>query len=301
MRLSVLDRAAVGAPITRMGVSFFPTYLVQPDGPAILTGPDAGVTVAERPDAEVPALDATGPGGGPALLVEGQTLVGGRQTRTLGVSVLVPAGVTVEIPVNCVEQGRWGGAGDFGASRTFTSRRLRRVKQLAMVENLRERKVRRSDQGAVWAAVRDELHRLDLDSPTVSFDAVEDSFERDTGLAEASSELARLGPLPGQCGVVIAHGGRVVSAEVFGSADLLAAHWEAVVRAALLDAPGVVRGRPSPGAALRFLRGVATARPTEHDAVGLGREHHIRTTWIVAQGLTWEDRLVHASAFALAH
>jgi len=32
----------------------------------------------------------------------------------------------------------------------------------------------------------------------------------------------------------------------------------------------------------------------------LGRELHLRTDRVVAQGLTWDERLIHASAFVLA-
>ena len=76
-------------------------------------------------DAEVPTLVATNDGDTPVLLVEGETVVGGQQDRTLNVSVLVPAGASVEIPVSCVQAGRWNGGRRFTKGKTYTSRRVR--------------------------------------------------------------------------------------------------------------------------------------------------------------------------------
>ena len=78
------------------------------------TGPTTGVIISERPDAEVPTLVAYNPTLSPVLLMEGETVTGGRQNRVLNVSVLIPAGATIDIPVSCVEQGRWNGGSEFG-------------------------------------------------------------------------------------------------------------------------------------------------------------------------------------------
>ncbi len=43
----------------------------------------------------------------PVLILDGQILSGGRQTRICNTSVLVGAGQKVDIDVSCVEQGRW--------------------------------------------------------------------------------------------------------------------------------------------------------------------------------------------------
>ncbi len=43
----------------------------------------------------------------PVLILDGQILSGGRQTRVCNTSVLVGAGQKVDIDVSCVEQGRW--------------------------------------------------------------------------------------------------------------------------------------------------------------------------------------------------
>lgn len=297
--LTILEHASIGRPVNRGGLSFFPVYIHQ-DGRIIATGPSVGVHITERPDAEVPTLQVFNPTAHPVLLVEGETVTGGRQSRVLNVSVLVPAGATIDIPVSCVEQGRWSGANEFGRGRMLASRRVRRTKIDGVRTNIERTGHKASDQGAVWHAISNELQRLDAHNPTGSFIEAERVFDRDRGLAQTTDELVAMGPLPGQCGVVIAHGGRVLSADVFANPDTFACQWEAIVRGAMLEATGESAGRASATRALEFLHRLAAGKAELAPGVGLGREHHITGKRVIGQALMWDGFLVHASAFAAA-
>ncbi len=300
MQLLSLKDAAVGAPITRVGVSIFPVY-TRPSGGTIITGPSAGVIISERPDAEVPTLVAQNPTSSPVLLMEGETVTGGLQNRVLNVSVLIPAGATVNIPVSCVEQGRWNGGREFGRGSALAPRRVRRTKTEGVSQRIAHSGLKHTDQGAVWHTVGRELDRLDVKNITGSLLDADRVIDRDDVIRRSVDELVAKGPLPGQCGVVIAHGRRVVSVDVFANPDLLACQWEQIIRAALLDAPGeATTGRPSASKALAFLRGFAEGSSQLAPGVGLGREHHVSSKRLVGQALVWDDVLVHASAFATA-
>ena len=309
--LARLKHVALGAPITRAGVSLFPLHLTNDTIVAdsrvasIATSAD-GLEITEQGSAVVPGITVTNPLDRPVLLVEGETITGGQQNRVLNVSVLVPAQSTLTVPVSCVEAGRWGGSARFDRGTTFATRRVRRTKVESVGRDVASNELHRSDQGAVWHVIDHELNRLKVDSSTNAMHSLEALLDAPSEaashdhLAEAVDELVRLGPLPGQCGVVIAHGARIVSAEVFASSELLAANWSALVRAALLDAPEHVTGRPSLERALRFVHRLTRARAVEADGVGLGREVHLRSPRIVGQVLILDGAVVHASAFALA-
>jgi hypothetical protein len=297
--INQLSKASVGSPITRAGVSIFPVYLHQAT-PGFLTGPDSRLQVTERPGASVPTLVVTNPNGVPVLITEGETLNGGWQNRVVNVSVLVPADAELDIPVSCVEAGRWGGQREFGQRGPKAPRRVRRGATVSVTENLRHAQTRHSNQGAVWEAVDFELEANGIDAPTRAVEQLAERERRDHRLADAIAELVARGPLPGQCGIVVAHGRRVVAAEIYGSGDLLTAAWETLIRGYLLEARREPKGTPSATKALRFLEKASQRVVAVSDSVGLGREHRIASSNIAGQALTIDDLLVHASAFALA-
>lgn len=66
-----------------------------------------GLLVEEHAGGTVPTLVAHNSTNADYLLIAGQLLSGGKQNRGLNADLLVGAGQRAEIPVTCVEQGRW--------------------------------------------------------------------------------------------------------------------------------------------------------------------------------------------------
>ena len=299
MDIALLEGLTIGAPATYNGVTVFPVTggTKVPDGLQIGS---EGVTVSELESAEVPTLLVTNTTDQPVLLLEGEVLEGGQQTRTLNVSVLVPANSSVEVPVSCVEAGRWGGERGFRRSNYMTSREVRTRKLVGVQRNLRLMPgYKASDQGAVWGAVSDSLERHQTSSPTSSFEEVRAAaYERDDARREATDRLIATGPEAGQTGVVVAVDGKVVSAELFGSPELLAARWEQIVRSVMFESGFQDAGSVTAADAEAFLRRLATAEVQPAAGVGIGEERHLQNEDLVAQALVLDDALVHASVFS---
>ncbi len=293
-----LEHVAVGAPITRLGVSLFPLYLHQA-APDIAVG-EQDLVIEELPTAEVPTLRFTNGAGRPVLIPAGSLVTGGRQNRMVNVSVLLPAAATLDVPVSCVQAGRWSGQGGFRRGAAFAPRRVRRTNDLTVDRNLRAGRGARADQRHVWATVDHELGREGLASPTRDLEDLTRRVEADDRRRRTVAELVSRGPLPGQRGVAVAHGGRVLAADLFATPELLVANWEALVRSHLAELPERPSGHPSAGRVLRFLRGFARAEATTVRGAGLGLERHVATERVAGQMLELDDVLVHASAFALA-
>ena len=93
MTIANLDTAAaVGAPIARLGVSFFPVFLPGNELPAIATGEASGLLIDELDAASVQALRMANPTDKPVLVVEGEHFLGGspparRPSRSLSNAV----------------------------------------------------------------------------------------------------------------------------------------------------------------------------------------------------------------------
>jgi hypothetical protein len=243
----VIPRLHVGRGETVGAMTLFPLWA---DGPS---GGDECLTGVLLDQAEVLSIGevAAGPtvpeltvenlSASPVLLVEGETIAGGSQSRMLNVDVLVPANSRITVPVSCVEVGRWSAPLPSSRSRVRGSMGLRKVAATS-VHASRAHGSRQSDQGAVWSAVAGYEDSFDSSSPTGSYlDAVESARER---LDELASRFAE--PRAGQCGVVVGIGGHVRGLELFGSERLLRAHWEDLVRGAAADSLGAAGSRLVP-------------------------------------------------------
>lgn len=297
--ITQLRHASIGVPIGRHGTWFFPVYVHRPPT-SVATGVTTSaddLVVTEVDGGEVPRLRVHNPGPGPVLLTEGETLVGGRQNRVLNVSILVDGGATLDVPVSCVEQGRWNAGHSFRNANWKATRRVRREMVEGLHRSLRTSGRKQADQERVWSAVRSELDRFASHSPTVALNAIVDQEFRPT--YPATYDLIQRGPLPGQCGVVIARGNRIVAAEIFATPELLAGAWASIVSSQMLEADGR-EGAPSITRALQFLHRLAEAKARVEPGVGLGQEVHLTTRSSIGQALVWDDVVVHASAFALA-
>ena len=139
MTVPKLDAVAIGSPITRLGVSFFPVYLAANDLPPIATGEGSGLVVDELDDASVQTLRVRNPGDKPVLVVEGEHFLGGKQNRALNATVLVPARAELEIPVSCLEQGRWGRPHAYRRDDTFAAAPVRAAQHAGVARSMARR------------------------------------------------------------------------------------------------------------------------------------------------------------------
>ena len=293
-----LERASVGRPITRLGISFFPVYLPGNDLPEIATGEGSDLVIEELPASTVPFLGVTNPTNVAVLIPEGEQLIGGLQDRVLNTSVLIAASSHMDIPVSCLEQGRWGDRREFERGRAYTPRRTRRAKNASVFDSVRRDGSRRSDQAAVWNTIDRELAHRGVDAPTRAARDADRFLRHDRRRADTIERLVRRGPLPGQCGLVVAHGRRVVAVEVFGNHDLLVPHWDGLVRSYLIERR-TANGHPSATRALHIIRRLAKAPAVENRGLGLGVELHVNERRLVGQALTLGRAVVHASGFMI--
>src|SRR3954470_2444886 len=168
-------------------------------------------------DGSVEMLVFDNPLAEPVLLYEGEELVGAKQNRIVQRTALVPSKAVAQLPVHCVEQGRWA-----YRTRVFSS-----APRTASPE------VRRSkgSQGDVWAAVANTNRRLSVDAPT---GAVEAAFEHyGATIDEYVAALPRQG---GQCGVIAGIGGVLACLDYVGRADVFAGLYAKLLRGYALDA-----------------------------------------------------------------
>jgi hypothetical protein len=230
------------------------------------------------------------------LLYEGEEVLGAQQNRTFDVSVLVAASSLLEVPVSCVEAGRWdGGRHDeaFAPAPQTANPRLRRMKNTQARASLAAGREPRAVQSEVWREVADTAHRHRVKSRT---SAMHDVFEHGRD---------RLGAVAGavemhcsQVGMLAAIGGRFVVLDHVSEVEAFAALHGPLVQGYALDALDTPDGAPpSIDDARDFIDLLMAAPYTAGPAVGLGEGLRFEFGGLAGAGLVCEDELVTLTAF----
>jgi hypothetical protein len=284
-------------PVVRGGLALFPVFSTSPSASLYLTGPDAdaaqALAIGEHDDHEVvEELVVHNGAAHPVLLVEGETLVGAWQNRTLNVSVLVGAGATLAVPVSCIEAGRWHDSGEMNRSGRHTPTDLRRLKSSSVNRAHALGYGHASDQHAVWQRISSYHTDLAAFAPTRALDDVYSVVEPDL---DAMTD--GLVPFPDQRGVVVAIGGAVRGLDMFDKPSTLASYWDSLVAGYAIDALRAPSQTPSLDDAEQFAVRVVTAADSPAPAVGLGREHLLAGAGVTGQALEWDGGVVHLAAF----
>lgn len=269
----------------------------------------------------------------PAFLLDGEEILGGKQSRVVNSSILVPAGAETVIPVSCCEAGRWARSvdGRFRTANRAMPSSMRSSKSARVSASLRRTGTHDGDQRAVWAEIEEYSALRGVRSRT---SAMGDVFEADR--QELEQLIEQVEPLSDQVGVIAIVGDALLAVEVLAVAGLYAeVHRkllhsfgsEAILRAsrgahtrgrhprtdrilAVLAANGVppeviaqveeaaaAAEPPTAHRALRFARGVLEGEATTHSTAGLGADIRVTSPRGQATALVHEDRLIHLSVF----
>jgi hypothetical protein len=236
------------------------------------------------------------------LLLDGEELVGAKQNRVLNLTVLVPAVSKTVIPVSCIEQGRWHLRSRHleAANRTlYASARAEKMAQVS--QSMREEDSYRSDQHAIWESIGRKAANFEMHSPT---GAASDLYEDRSALLDHM--VSQVKPQTDQVGAAFMVRGRLVGAELFGSAQGFSSLLPKLVRSYGLDAidaresAGVRRRRAASDPATlvkTFLAKLLSATALRKPALGLGEDLRLEERELVGAALVHEGEVVHLSAF----
>jgi hypothetical protein len=259
---------------------------------AVRTGTAA---VEEVGGGSVPTLRIVNRGAAPILLVDGEHLIGVKQNRILNTTILVPERSALDIPVSCVERGRWGRSqGSARPASPMLFSNVRAEKHAAVTASVRGSGVFAADQGAIWRGVAQKF--TDLAVPSAPTSAMQAAYEhRANDLDQYVKNLPRES---GQTGVVAALGPRILCADVFDRPESLEGLWDRLVPSYAVEAffrPAEAAARTSD--AEKFLQDAAKARITEHTAVGRGTDLRLTGDVLVGAALEAEEAIIHLALF----
>ena len=242
-----------------------------------------GLAVTEIDEAgSVATLFVSNPLEANVLLFEGEELVGAKQNRILDRSILVQARSKTQVPVSCVERGRWASRSERFAPAPRTA-----------YPDLRRAKREGGDQAEVWTNVAAKSVRLDAWSPT---DASEEMYvKRGASLEEY---VARIPRRDGQSGAIVCVAGRIVCLDFVGRSDVYAGLYTKLLRGYALDALERPLDVPLPKRYVAsLLRRIVRATRAATPVVGLGQERRLESSRLVGSELVVGEELVALSVF----
>jgi hypothetical protein len=235
--MTTLPEVRVGDSIRHEALTVFPLFSPSTEGTDYLLSDEAlaegSVTVEEVSEAgSVPTLVVINSGASRVLFLEGEELKGAKQNRVLNTSVLVAAASRLNIPVSCVEQGRWRYRSKrFGTDGSYASSKLRRYLKDSVSRSLKSGGGHRSDQMAVWAEVSRQMDSLGASSETA---AMADTYGRyEDRLREFRD---RLKYVEGATGLAVAVGHQVVAVDVFDKPSTCGKVWSRLLTGVVMDA-----------------------------------------------------------------
>jgi len=262
--------------------------------------------IGEVGQGAVPTLLAHNSGDTDILVLDGEQLIGSKQNRITNRSMLLGAHSTAEIPVSCMEHGRWH----------FDSDLMRSAPQHSPAKvrrHARETEVKHAYAGVaaspaalhegqmdVWASIADTTAKLGGRSATGAMDAVYGAN------AARLDEMQRAFPgLPGQVGLLAFIGATPIGLDLVGGRTLYARLHPRLLRGYLLDALDRAADRtgasPAPLAteasvAQAYLDVVRRARRVPAPTVGKGA-YAVLTGAVIGGELLDGEAVAHLSAF----
>src|SRR5215471_20453176 len=218
-----LSRITVGQPVRSGNLTMFPLLAGVEEVADYLTLDEAlkqgqAVVTEVSESGSVPELRFTNNGALPVLLVDGEELIGAKQNRILNLTILAPAHRKLNIPVSCVEQGRWSYRSAAFASAPRAQFAASRANKVASVSySLREKGRADSDQREVWQDIDRMAAHLKVASPTSAMSDLYQSYS--TNLDEY---VQKLSPAQTQVGAAFAIKGEIIGFDLFDRASTLA-------------------------------------------------------------------------------
>jgi hypothetical protein len=290
----------MGDPDVHGALAVFPLFGPEPrlEYVSFAHGRAAGASIKELSHgASVNDLQVINPTDQAILLYEGEEVLGAQQNRTFDVSVLVAAHTQLQVPVSCVEAGRWddGRHGEaFSPAPQAAYPELRRRKNVAARASLADGMAPRALQGEVWDEVAQKSARMNVASQTR---AMHDIYD---GRRERLEEFRSAIPLhDGQTGALVFVGRRPVVLDHVSRPDVFADLHAPLLQGYALDALeiGIDALPPLSDAANAFLGRVLNACVSQHDGIGLGRDLRFAEHHVAGAGLLAGDELVQVTAF----
>lgn len=258
------------------------------------------VEITEKGSGSVPTLVARNNAEHAVLILDGEQLIGARQNRITNRSILLPPRSETEIPVYCMEQGRWRHTSHNMSPKEYLSpskvrRHARKVEaQQTELGGIASEEHLPMAQSMVWNEIADISRKLETYSVT---GALDHAYDREMPRIEEWTR--HFDSQPEQVGLLAFVAERPLGMDVIGGRELYKRLHHRLLYGYVVDAMTSLRGinkTPANGAADDYLEHVCRACRTGAPSVGAGA-YAVLTGQVIGGELVDAEQIVHLSAF----
>jgi hypothetical protein len=184
------------------------------------------IEVSELKNEEVNRVEIKSKYKGKVLFVNGQILEGGRQTRSSIRPFIINHRTKTEIPVNCVEQGRWNYTQSDGTTSTKDFKLSKRYVSSFTQSHM---STHRATQGSTWSSIMSRRNQMDLaqeEAQTENYLEIEEKMRKKDSeeIKGIKEKFLPIFALDNQRGVIIFKKNKILSVEVFENQN----HWQKI-------------------------------------------------------------------------
>jgi hypothetical protein len=289
-----LDAVKIAEPIAYRQLSVYPVLV---DDVPLLRGRwltlDKAISrgileVSEKPGGSVPVVRVGNRSRDEnVLIMTGEVIAGGMQTRTIRHDVVLAPGQTIDLDVFCVEAHRWAGEEKFS-----------RGSKTMLPQSIQGKLRGGADQGKVWSEVARNNSSLKAENATGSLESALNSTHVRKKLEDVRRKIVPQIP-GGTVGFIFVAHGRALGAEFFGGEDLARELLPKlldsyVVDYVILHDSGADRdGKTDDQVAIDFFKQVCSTGSERATTPGSGSGIRTRRANLLGDGVSLDDTPVH--------
>jgi hypothetical protein len=291
--LQYLNAVRVGEPIEYKNLTIFPLLanktLSLQNYVTLDEAMDKGwLKIKEVGSGEVNTVEVKNSGKNMVFIMTGEMLRGAKQDRMVQKDVLIPAkSGWIEVPVFCVEHGRWTHVSPEFKSDGF------------LVPNtVRDIATKSESQSEVWDEIATSQEKLGISSGTGTVranyedDEVKKKVDDYTGKFKKVPQLSK-----STIGVVVVTGNRIICFDMFANNGLLSKLWSKLIKSYTMDALVGEKGMLDKDDIEEFIEALHETQCVSTGTPGLGTLVKVEEDFGKGSALIYSSAIVHMDFF----
>lgn len=237
----------------------------------------------------------------PVFMMDGDILEGAKQNRVINSSVLLAPDSKGNLPVSCVEQGRWQFVSDKFKPADYTApAKIRSDKSISVSESLGAFLTHSADQSKVWDNVSHYHKKNKIESASSNLSDMYSKHKNDI-----DELLKKFESNNDSNGFAIFVKNSLLSLDIFNRTDIFAHYFPKIIKGALFEVLNLKKTKnPLTQAEAEYKTREMTDMFDElpyktYDSISLGQDIRYESNKISASELRFNDELIHLTALNL--